>query len=91
MRHFRQLSSQCLYTLVLAVCELCLGSQTLAVTAKPSTTDVVCFRDGDRISGHLRLVTRQSVYFHGFVTGEIALAWADVSKVYLPNHALPET
>ena len=50
--------------------------------------DVIKFRDGDRISGHLKSANSGRVLFAGKVTGEIQFSWADIAEIDLPNRQI---
>jgi Protein of unknown function, DUF481 len=47
--------------------------------------DTITFRNGDRISGRLKIATRHSVVFNGHVTGNVSLHWADIQELSLAS------
>ena len=49
------------------------------------TPDIVVFGNGDRLSGHLRLATKDSVAFSGLVTGDVSLHWKDIKELSLTS------
>jgi hypothetical protein len=48
------------------------------VAVEPQTPDTVVFLNGDRLSGHFKLATRDSVVFSSLVTGDVSLNWKDI-------------
>jgi hypothetical protein len=49
------------------------------------TSDTVVFRNGDRLSGHLKMATSTSVNFSGLVTGDVSLNWKDIKELVLTS------
>lgn len=47
--------------------------------------DTVVFLNGDRLSGHLKQATRDSVSFAGLVTGDVSLKWKDIKALSLTS------
>lgn len=50
-------------------------------SSSPTAQDVVKFKNGDRVTGKILGATADSVTFHGNVTGDLALAWADIDQL----------
>lgn len=54
-------------------------------TASDRPFDVVTFSNGDRLSGHLKTATSDSVTFSGVTTGEVTLRWTDIKQLSLAS------
>lgn len=54
-----------------------------AIDAGPS--DTVVFLNGDRLSGHLKQATSESLTFAGLVTGDVPLKWQDIKELDLTS------
>jgi hypothetical protein len=52
------------------------------------TPDTVVFLNGDRLSGHLKLATPNSVTFSGLVTGDVFLNWKDIKELNLGSSVI---
>jgi hypothetical protein len=60
-------------------------SQRGVAAADAETLDAVVFVNGDRLSGHLKVATRDSVTFSGLVTGDVSLNWKDIKELTLTS------
>lgn len=74
---------QLLFGLLFAVVFLCAVTQKGMTAVGAGTADIIVFRNGDRLSGHLKLATSSSVTFSGLVTGDVSLNWKDIQEISL--------
>ncbi len=48
-----------------------------------TTLDTVTFSNGDHLSGHFKMATKEVVRFSGTVTGDVSLNWNDIKELDL--------